>query len=752
MRIQHLILQQFDRAMCKLTRLYSTAHDTLMIMALIIIAPLQTSWAANAPPQILKQFQVAQAVEVIIEYDDSAIEQTSQAMRLEKKRPLDDNAIRIFKRQEYKTLKESVDKQYISNDVVDLKNYSDLPVKFKRFKNEKAFRKYIATKGVKAVYENKRLQRVQVESLPLINQPNVAQANAKGAGTTVAVLDDGIDLTNAAFGPCTAPNVPSSTCKVVVAQDFAAEPATDKAHGTNVSAIVLGVAPAAKIAMLNVFSSDGAFVSDIIDAINWSIANKSTFNIQAMNLSLGGDTKFTSACTNDWSKTPIQNARNAGITVVIASGNSGFTDGIASPACAPAAISVGAVYDANIGGVNFGACQDTTTNADKVTCFSNSANFLTLLAPGAAITAAGITQYGTSQAAPHVAGAVAVLRALYPNETLSQTQSRLTSSGTPVLDPRNNITKPRLNLLAAARPSNDNFANRMTLTGASGSITGQSILASKESNEPNHAGNAGGASVWWKWVATANGQLSLSTNGSAFDTLLAVYQGNSLNSISAVASNDNELTNVTSSRVYLQTIAGREYQIAVDGTNINGSQTNKGAIALAWSLNTNPAADVAITLSGPNSIQLGQTYTYTMTVNNAGPQAATLANLVFTIPSGASLVTTPDGCVLNTNLLTCAAPLIVNGASQAFTMQLLWNALTASVQLTASVSTEVPDNHTANNTNAMQVSLNTNTGGDAGSGNDSGTSQSTDVPTLPEWAAIGLMLILLWQNTTFRKP
>ena len=57
---------------------------------------------------------------------------------------------------------------------------------------------------------------------------------------------------------------------------------------------------------------------------------------------------------------------------------------------------------------------------------------------------------GTSQASPHVAGAVAVLRAAFPNETVDQTITRLTS-GVMVTDSRNDIVKPRLNLPTALR-------------------------------------------------------------------------------------------------------------------------------------------------------------------------------------------------------------------------------------------------------------------------------------------------------------
>jgi hypothetical protein len=122
------------------------------------------------------------------------------------------------------------------------------------------------------------------------------------------------------------------------------------------------------------------------------------------------------------------------------------------------------VYDSNIGGWNYGGtpptCTDSSSAPDKIVCFTNSASFLTMLAPGAQVTAAGITDFGTSQASPQVAGSVAVLRAAYPAETLVQTVTRLTSRGVPVTDSRNGFTIPRLNLLAAV----DTTAPAVSLT------------------------------------------------------------------------------------------------------------------------------------------------------------------------------------------------------------------------------------------------------------------------------------------------
>ncbi len=300
-----------------------------------------------------------------------------------------------------------------------------------------------------AAYEVEHYALTDAESFPLINQPAAALSGKIGAGTSVAVLDTGTDYTRADFGSCTAPGAPAP-CRVAYAADFAPNDNArdDNGHGTNVAGIVAGVAPGARLIALDVFNGGGASSTDIISAIDWAIANQRTYNIAALNLSLGGGAA-TSPCTGDAIGVALRSARAAGIAPVVASGNNGYPNAVSAPACAPAAISVGAVYDAGIGGVGYSSCSDPTTAADKIACFSNSASFLTLLAPGAMITAAGYTMAGTSQATPHVAGAIAVLRAAFPAETVDQLVARLTTTGKKLTDPRNQVTTARIDVLAA---------------------------------------------------------------------------------------------------------------------------------------------------------------------------------------------------------------------------------------------------------------------------------------------------------------
>ncbi len=139
--------------------------------------------------------------------------------------------------------------------------------------------------------------------------------------------------------------------------------------------------------------------------------------------------------------------------------------------------------------------------------------------------------------------------------------------------------------------TNDNFANRIVLSGTSISATGNNALATKETGEPNHAGVVGGKSVWWTWTAPSAGTVTIDTAGSAFDTLLAVYTGTSVSALTAVtngSNNNSPIGGTTTSKVTFAVTAGKVYQIAVDG--------NAGASGdIALHLNLVPAAPPAPT-------------------------------------------------------------------------------------------------------------------------------------------------------------
>ncbi len=127
-----------------------------------------------------------------------------------------------------------------------------------------------------------------------------------------------------------------------------------------------------------------------------------------------------------------------------------------------------------------------------------------------------------------------------------------------------------------AFPVNDHFANRLQISGISGIVTGTNLAATKEPGEPDHAGNPGGSSVWWSWTATQNGTAMFSTEGSDFDSLLAVYTGTFVSSLTLVAADDDSGQDLTS-KVTFDVVKGMPYQIAVDGYD-----GEIGPIELTW--------------------------------------------------------------------------------------------------------------------------------------------------------------------------
>lgn len=333
-----------------------------------------------------------------------------------------------------------------------LREYNTLPLSFHRINNRDTLVDVLNDPNVKAVYPNRVSYAVTDQSYELIGQKTAASKGFKADGTTVAVLDTGVNYRHADFGNCSAPGVPS-TCRVSHSVEIAREDYSldDSGHGSNVSGIISKVALNSKIAVLDVFTGQGAYDNDIVSALNWVANNAKTLNIKSVNLSLGSPTHYSSTCGSSSLTTSFNNLRNLGVIPVVASGNEGYTSGVSYPACTAGAVSVGAVYDSNIGRVGYSTCTDSSTYSDKVTCFSNTGSNLTLLAPGSQMTAGGYTQSGTSQASPHVAAAIAILRApnAFPNETLDQTVERLKTSGNLVTDQRNNIRIPRLNISAA---------------------------------------------------------------------------------------------------------------------------------------------------------------------------------------------------------------------------------------------------------------------------------------------------------------
>jgi len=311
---------------------------------------------------------------------------------------------------------------------------------------------------------------VLLQSAPLVEAAAAWAAGLDGAGQVVAVLDTGVDGTHSMLSgkivaeACFSDGRDCPNRKKTQIGPGAALPCDYDAdgcqHGTHVSGIAVGdgptldgVARGAQLLAIQVFSSfNGAancgfdnspcalsYTSDQIAGLEHVLSLRTSFAIASVNMSLGGATYNTPCDASESArKAAIDNLRSVGIATVIASGNDGDSNGIGTPACISTAISVG-----------------STTKSDVVSSFSNSASFLSLLAPGQSIQSAlpgGGTAFwnGTSMASPHVAGAWAILRQHAPTASVSEILAALQGTGVPVTDARNGVTTSRIRVLAAA--------------------------------------------------------------------------------------------------------------------------------------------------------------------------------------------------------------------------------------------------------------------------------------------------------------
>jgi subtilisin len=310
---------------------------------------------------------------------------------------------------------------------------------------------------------------VMASSNPIIGADTAWANGYDGSGWTVAVLDTGVDKTHPFFATdskvlseaCFSTNSTDSVslCPGNVTSSIATDSGLncssevkDCDHGTHVAGSVAGndhlgpnygVGQGAALISVQVFSrfdkvqNCGAgnapcvlsYVSDQVAALERVFEIRNDFKIAAVNMSLGGGTYADETSCDDAEparKLAIDNLRSVGIATVIASGNGSHPSRISTPACISSAISVAA-----------------TTDADAVAGFSNVADFLDLLAPGASITSSvpgggTSTWNGTSMATPHVAGAWAVLKQVLPEAEVTEVLDSLRDTGTLVDDGRSN--------------------------------------------------------------------------------------------------------------------------------------------------------------------------------------------------------------------------------------------------------------------------------------------------------------------------
>lgn len=318
------------------------------------------------------------------------------------------------------------------------------------------------------------------ESTALIGAPAAWASGYSGAGQTIVILDTGVDTTHpflaskvvaeGCFSNAAGTGAGVSVCPLQLPDSILAGsgvPCTINGcdHGTHIAGIAAGhstqsvafsgVARDARLASLQVFTQlasgcgskpspcIASYRSDQLAALDYVVALSTIHSIAAVNMSLGSGST-TTACDTDTRKVAIDLLWMLNIATIVSSGNDGASNALSYPACISSAISVGATRDGGVG----------ATPVDTVATFSNSSSGLRLLAPGQTITSSvpggGYASLdGTSMAAPHVAGAWAVIKAHSPSASVSQILNTLRTTGVPITDTRNNLSTPRIDLAKA---------------------------------------------------------------------------------------------------------------------------------------------------------------------------------------------------------------------------------------------------------------------------------------------------------------
>lgn len=357
------------------------------------------------------------------------------------------------------------------------------------------------TEVVAALQADPRVRNVQAnlpegaelaETVPLIHADDVHAQGYDGSGTAVAILDTGIDrdhpflagrlLSEACYSNADGDGGGTSLCPdgstaqtgagAADAQTAACLDGSSNLcdHGTHVAGIAAGaaagvpdapgdgVAPGAGLVAIQVFTRFDAaddcspraapcvltFPSDQLLAMDRLLDVQGTLasDIVAANMSLGGG-EHASACDDDSRAAAITSLRQANIATVISAGNDGFGASVSAPGCVSDAITVGA-----------------TDDSDNVAGFSNRGPLLDLFAPGVNVLSsvpddAWGTKDGTSMAAPHVTGAWAVIRQIYPTADVATVLGWLQDNGVDIsyMSGSSTATTPRIDLLASLQPT-----------------------------------------------------------------------------------------------------------------------------------------------------------------------------------------------------------------------------------------------------------------------------------------------------------
>lgn len=339
-------------------------------------------------------------------------------------------------------------------------------------------------------------------SVPSIGVNKAWETGYTGAGQTIAVVDSGIDkshpylagkvVSEGCFSTNNRTTGSSSLCPGLASSTTAVNsgvhcnlPIEECKHGTLVGGVIAGnsqtatgvgeplaggIAKDATLISLNVYSRFEnaqlcgstapcvlSYLTDQVRALERVYDIRNQYRIAAVNFGLSGQ-RYTELCDNASSilSDSIQQLAVLGIPTISPTGNNGYSDATGMPACMKSSISVGAT-------------ELDPSGVERVYSKSNSAPFIHLLAPGVGITSAvpggGYeTWAGTSMATPHVSASWALLKQRVGSASIENALRALISTGVQVVDSRNTLSKPRIQIDEALQALSNNVPEIQSYT------------------------------------------------------------------------------------------------------------------------------------------------------------------------------------------------------------------------------------------------------------------------------------------------
>jgi subtilisin family serine protease len=425
-------------------------------LPLLFAAASAASAAAPLPPELVEQAEREGTVRVIVRLAAPALAgRETPAERTARRAAIERAADAVLARLD-------------GSPHAELRRYAAFPLLALELRPDELADLALAEEVI-ALEPDRVLEPSLEESIPRVGANVTTSAGWDGNGAAVVIADTGVQANHPFLGgrvvaeACFSAGHDCPNGGVMQLGAGSAVPC-DYAplcwHGTHVAGIAAGltdvrqgVAPGASLIAIQVgseYTCNGSpcvviYDSDALSALDYVADTLAlSWNIAAVNMSFGSTStpQTEEDCDASWPlyKVAIDGLRSLGIASVAASGNNSSIDGVSAPACISSAIAVGATDDVS----------------ELIYSKSNSGQPLDLLAPGANIRSSvplgGYSmKTGTSMAAPHVAGAFAVLRQADPAASVATLKAALESTGLPITDTRNGLVHPRLQVDDAVR-------------------------------------------------------------------------------------------------------------------------------------------------------------------------------------------------------------------------------------------------------------------------------------------------------------